>query len=66
VTPETMLLPHPSIPINRRIARVFFLAGIIEQWGEGARRAARALKERALPEPVWSSERGTVSVFVHL
>lgn len=66
VTPDTILLPHPSIPINRRIARVFFLAGIIEQWGEGARRAARALKERGLPVPVWSSERGTVSALVHL
>lgn len=64
LTPETMLLPHPSLPANRRIARVFFLAGIIEQWGEGARRAGRALTERGLSEPLWTSERGTVSVKV--
>lgn len=66
ITPEYMLLPHPSMPTNRRIARVFFLAGIIEQWGEGARRAGQALIESGLAAPVWTSERGTVRVVIKL
>ena len=66
ITPATMHLPHPSTPPNRRIARAFFLAGLIEQWGEGTRRAWRLLTEAGLPAPTWESERGVVSVKVTL
>lgn len=64
VTADTMHTPHPSIPTNRRIARVFFLAGLIEQWGEGARRAYRLLVDANHPAPVWESERGMVRVLL--
>ena len=64
ITPETMHLPHPSIPINRRLARCFFLAGLIEQWGEGTRRVYQQLSEAGLSAPRWESERGIVRVLV--
>jgi len=64
ICPETMHLAHPSVPINRRIARVFFLSGLIEQWGEGTRRVWRQLTEAGLPAPHWESERGIVRVVV--
>ncbi len=66
ITPETIHLLHPSIPVNRRIARVFFLAGIIEQWGEGTRRVWREITARGLPPPIWESTRGTVRVALRL
>ncbi len=66
ITPETLALPHPSVPINRRIARIFFLAGMIEQWGEGTRRVIREMKARKLPLPVWESGRGIVRVVIRL
>lgn len=59
---ENMHLDHPSLPHNRRIARVFFLAGIIEQWGQGTVRAARLLLDAGLAAPTWLSQRGTVGV----
>lgn len=66
ITPDILPLAHPSIPINRRIARVFFLLGIIEQWGEGTRRVCRTLNELGRPIPEWQSARGTVTVNVAL
>ncbi len=66
ITPQTIHLPHPSVPVNRRVARAFFLAGLIEQWGEGTRRAWRYFADRHLPVPVWESERGVVRVIVRL
>lgn len=66
ITPETIHLPHPSVPVNRRIARAFFLAGLIEQWGEGTRRVWRQVTERGLEPPRWESTRGTVRVVVKL
>ncbi|MBK6848279.1 MAG: putative DNA binding domain-containing protein [Proteobacteria bacterium] len=64
VTAETMLLPHASIPRNRRLARAFYLAGLIEQWGQGGRRIADACRACSLQAPVWTSVRGTISVTI--
>ncbi len=62
ITPETMPLIHASLPRNRRIARVFYLASIIEQWGMGGSRISRACSTAGLMPPQWISERGSVSV----
>jgi ATP-dependent DNA helicase RecG len=62
ITPETIYRDHPSIPANRRVARVFFLAGLIEQWGKGASRAWNLCRSQGLPEPVWTSENDMVWV----
>ena len=35
LTPEGLFEPHESLPWNPLIARVFYLRGIIEQWGRG-------------------------------
>ena len=35
LTPEALFEPHESLPWNPLIARVFYLRGIIEQWGRG-------------------------------
>ena len=34
-TVETLMQPHESEPYNPRIAKVFYLAGYIETWGQG-------------------------------
>lgn len=62
ITPELMHQGHPSIPRNRRLARVFYLAGVIEQWGMGANRIIQACKQASLKPVVWKSENATVSV----
>ena len=62
VTAENMNQHHASIPRNRRLARAFYLLGLIEQWGQGGRKIARACKEHDLKDPVWNEENGTISV----
>lgn len=64
ITPENIFADHPSIPPNRRIAKVLFVAGLIEQWGKGTSRVWSVCHKLGLPEPVWQSERGTVTVKV--
>jgi ATP-dependent DNA helicase RecG len=58
ITPDTIYRDHPSVPANRRIARAFFLSGLIEQWGKGASRAWNLCRTHGAPEPVWTSKDG--------
>ncbi len=49
--PENLLKEHPSIPRNPLLARIFFYAGFIEQWGTGTLRVIKACQERGFPVP---------------
>jgi ATP-dependent DNA helicase RecG len=53
---------HESHPANPDIARVFYLRGLMEQLGMGTQKLITACKELGARAPVWSTERGTVSL----
>lgn len=46
---------HISELRNKLIARAFYLAGYIEQWGSGTYRMTESLKKAGLPEPEFES-----------
>jgi ATP-dependent DNA helicase RecG len=53
---------HRSIPRNRLIADVFFLAGYIEAWGRGIDIMMEGCRQYGFPEPVIIEEQDGVSV----
>jgi ATP-dependent DNA helicase RecG len=57
--------PHQSYLRNPLIAKVFYLAGFIEQYGSGTVRMVNWMKEAALPEPGYKEEMGGFSVYFH-
>ncbi|ADQ40173.1 putative transcriptional regulator [Caldicellulosiruptor acetigenus I77R1B] len=63
ITIEMLKQDHASIPRNRHIAYVFFLAGLIEKWGSGTKRMVELCKEAGLPEPEFKEEGGFVVEF---
>lgn len=52
-TLETLTQKHSSIPANPDIARVFFRAGYIENWGRGISDIIKYCKNAGLPEPFY-------------
>ncbi|MFO8065940.1 MAG: putative DNA binding domain-containing protein [Bacteroidales bacterium] len=52
-TLETLKQKHSSIPANPDIARVFFRAGYIENWGRGISDIVKYCKGAGLPEPFY-------------
>src|SRR5699024_2272307 len=53
---EDLKKPHSSHPRNRLIAKTFFRAGLIEEWGTGIERMIETLKEQGLPEPEFEEQ----------
>lgn len=51
ITPKTLKGDHESKPPNPLIAKPFFLAGYIENWGTGTNRMIRECTAQGLPEP---------------
>ena len=49
LTPDKLLMQHDSHPWNPLIAHVFFLRGIIEEWGRGTLAMARLAASAGLP-----------------
>lgn len=49
---------HPSVLRNPLIARTFYSAGLIEQWGTGTTRILKWCREAGLPEPEFQEEAG--------
>ena len=47
------------------IAKVFYLAGYIEQYGSGTVRMVEWMKEEGLPEPEYKEEMGGFSVYFY-
>lgn len=49
---------HPSVLRNPLIARTFYSAGLVEQWGTGTTRILNWCREAGLPEPEFQEEAG--------
>ena len=65
ITVEELKQPHKSRLRNSLIARVVYLAGIIEQFGSGTVQMTRWMKEAGLPEPEFKEEMGGFSVYLY-
>jgi ATP-dependent DNA helicase RecG len=65
ITLDQLKGPHNSVFRNPQIAKVFYLAGFIEQYGSGTVRMLEWLKEEGLPEPEYKEEMGGFSVYFH-
>ena len=57
-------MPHKSCLRNPLIARFFYMAGYIEQFGSGTTRMAEAMAASGLPEPEFREEMGGFSVYM--
>lgn len=56
---------HPSLPRNKILAKMAYLAGYIEQYGIGTTKITRLCRERGLKEPVFSEEMGFFKVTLY-
>jgi len=65
ITIEQLKRPHQSCLRNPLIAKVFYLAGYIEQYGSGTVRMVEWMKEAGLPEPEYKEEMGGFSVYFY-
>jgi len=62
LTVEQLKSKHRSIPRNRLIADVFFMAGYIEAWGRGIDIMMEGCREYSIPEPIIAEEQDGISV----
>ena len=62
LTTEALFSQHESLPWNPRIARVFYLSGIIESWGRGITKMVELVTEAGLPEPEIEEAGGCITV----
>ena len=65
ITVEQLKRPHQSYLRNPLIAKVFYLAGYVEQYGSGTVRMVEWMKEVGLPEPEYKEEPGGFSVYFY-
>jgi len=61
-TVETLLETHNSAPYNPHIAKVFYLAGYIENWGRGIQKIFETCHTFEIPEPSYSVIGNTITV----
>lgn len=62
LTAEDLLEPHESLPWNPLMARVFYLRGLVEQWGRGIQKIMRLMELAGLPDPDIEVGGGAVTV----
>ena len=62
LTAEALFQPHESLPWNPLIAGVFYLRGIIEQWGSGTIKMRELTTSAGLPAPEIEDAGGCVTV----
>jgi ATP-dependent DNA helicase RecG len=62
LTIDQLKSKHRSIPRNKLIADVFFMAGYIEAWGRGIDIIMDGCRQYGFPEPVIAEEQDGVSV----
>jgi len=65
ITIEELKEQHGSFLRNPLIAKVFYLAGLIEQYGSGTVRMVEWMKEAGLPEPEYKEGKGGFSVYFY-
>ena len=63
-TIEKLLQTHESYPRNPLIAQVFYLAGLIEQWGRGYEKIHDAFVREHLMQPTFEQARGGILVTI--
>jgi ATP-dependent DNA helicase RecG len=64
ITLNQLKMPHKSCLRNPLIARFFYLAGYIEQFGSGTTRMGEAMAAAGLPGPEFREEMGGFSVYL--
>lgn len=62
LTPQTIKKPHDSFPYNPLIAEFLYKSTFLEKWGSGAKRIIDACRQDYVPEPIWKSEMGFVTI----
>ncbi len=65
ITIDQLKKPHQSYLRNPLIAKIFYLAGYIEQYGSGTIRMVEWMKESGQPEPEFKEESGGFSVYLY-
>lgn len=65
ITIDELKKPHKSYIRNPLIAKAFYLAGFIEQYGSGTVRIVEWMKDADLPEPEYKEEMGGFSVYFY-
>jgi ATP-dependent DNA helicase RecG len=60
ITPENLMTLHESHPRNELIAKVFYRAGFIENWGRGYEKIRNAFAKENLQVPTFEQVRGGV------
>ena len=63
-TIEKLLQTHESYPHNPLIAQIFYLAGLIEQWGRGYEKIHDAFVREHLMQPTFEQARGGILVTI--
>ena len=61
-TVDTLMEPHESKPYNPEIARVFYRAGFIENWGQGIQKICDECKGIGAELPVYELTGTTLSI----
>jgi len=64
ITLEQLKTTHPSVARNPLIVHIFYLAGLIEEYGSGIGRIMNSLKEANLPEPEFKEEFAGFSLYM--
>ena len=64
ITLEQLKTVHPSVARNPLIVHVFYLAGLIEEYGSGIGRMMKALDNAGLPDPEFREEFGGFSLYL--
>ena len=63
-TIEKLLQTHESYPRNPLIAQIFYLTGLIEQWGRGYEKIHDAFVREHLMQPTFEQARGGILVTI--
>ena len=64
ITLEQLKTTHPSVARNPLIVHIFYLAGLIEEYGSGIGRIMDTLKKANLPEPEFKEEFAGFSLYM--
>jgi ATP-dependent DNA helicase RecG len=64
ITLEQLKTTHPSVARNPLIVHIFYLAGLIEEYGSGIGRIMDSLRETNLPEPELKEEFAGFSLYM--
>lgn len=64
ITLEQLKTTHPSVARNPLIVHIFYLAGLIEEYGSGIGRIMNSLNDANLPEPEFKEEFSGFSLYM--